>query len=125
MNRIIMLIKGLFLPQFPTRELAIAGLRSVVARHYTVGIREIVARFPDLLDYTDDKGGSPLHWAAEAQSLSSVACLVELGADTQKKDNRGFTPEQAAYLAGEVRMGAYTDLRLKICERLRQGKVRP
>jgi ankyrin repeat protein len=86
----------------------------------TVEVREILAANPDLLNFRDEKGATPLHWAAEAQDLSVVATLVDLGADVNIKDNFGYTPRDVAYFCGEFRMGAYTDVCLKIVERLNE-----
>ena len=108
----------------PTREDQIAELRRAVLASDTQKIRDIIHAFPDLRDHEDEKGETPLHWAAGAQSLSSVACLVDLGADTQRKDHLGYTPEQLSYFEGEFRMGAYTDTCIKICERLKSGKMK-
>jgi uncharacterized protein len=95
-------------------------LRGAVKTSDTVTLREIVAANPELLNYQDEKGATPLHWAAERQDLSVVAALVDLGADRNIKDNLGYTPRDTAYWFGEFRMGAYTDICHKIVQRLNE-----
>ena len=98
-------------------------LKSAVRDSNTQRIKALVASFPELIESPDEKSLRPLHWAAEAQSLSSVACLVDLGADVTQKDAMGFTPKQMAEWHGEFRMGAYTDICLKIVERLENART--
>jgi len=88
-------------------------------------IKEIAAAFPELLNACDESGSYPLHWAARAQSLASVACLIDLGANVTQRDRLGYTPEQVASWYGEYRMGAYTDVCQKICERLQRAQSVP
>jgi len=102
---------------------AVIALNGAVRGSDTERIKKLVADYPELLCTSDDKGAYPLHWAAEAQSLASVACLVDLGANIQQKDRLGYTAEQVAYWYGEFRMGAYTDASLKIVERLKNGPI--
>ncbi|MEN9635062.1 MAG: hypothetical protein RL077_3466 [Verrucomicrobiota bacterium] len=107
----------------PSEAETLAALRSAVVSSDTRRIKDIIAQRPDMLERADENGMRPLHWAAEAQSLSSVACLVDLGGDVAQKDAKGFTPEQLAYWYGEFRMGAYTDVCLMIVERLKKGRM--
>jgi len=89
-----------------------------VAEGNTPKIRELYSKNNDLLSIIDDEGSTPLHWAAKAQNLSSVACLIDLGASPTIKDRLGYTPKDVAYWYGEFRMGAYTDSCLKIVDRI-------
>jgi ankyrin repeat protein len=98
----------------------LSRFRLAIKSSDTVGIREILAANPDLLNYRDEKGMTPLHWAAEAQDLWVVAALVDMGADVSIKDNLGYTPRDVAYWFGEFHMGAYTDVCHKIVERLNE-----
>ena len=95
-------------------------LRLAVKASDTESVREILAANPDLLTYRDEKGRTALHWASEAQDLSVVAALVDLGADVTAKDNLGYTPRDVAYWFGEFHMGAYTDVCKKIVQRLNE-----
>ena len=104
----------------PTYDEAFHGLEAAVRSSDTVRIRELLTLYPELIERSGERGMRPLHWAAEAQSLSSIACLVDLGADTRAKDQMGYTAEDIAHWNGEFRMGAYTDVCLKIVERLRK-----
>jgi hypothetical protein len=106
------------------KDQAIIALNTAVRSSNTYRTKEIIATWPELLMYADEKGQTPLHWAAEAQSLSSVACLIDLGASTVTKDRLGFTAEMVSDWRGEFRMGAYTDSCLKIRERLRNGPLK-
>ena len=87
-------------PKMSTAE-ALLALSSAVRGSDTEGIKKLIAAYPELIGTADAKGSYPLHWAAEVQSLSSVACLVDLGADTTKKDRLGYTPEDVAHWYGE------------------------
>ena len=110
-------------PIFRRKKLSISealiALSGSVKLSDTERIKILISEHPGLLEASDEKGRSPLHWAAEAQSLASVACLVDLGADPKRTDKLGFTPEQVACWYGEFRMGAYTDVCQRIVERLR------
>jgi ankyrin repeat protein len=70
----------------------LSRLRLAVKSSDTMGVREILGATPDLLNHRDEKGATPLHWAAEVQDLSVVAALIDLGADVNIKDNLGYTP---------------------------------
>jgi hypothetical protein len=96
----------------------LSRLRVSVKISDTITLREVLAANPELLNYQDEKGATPLHWAAEAQDLSIVAALVDLGADRKIKDNAGYTPRDTAHFFGEFRMGAYTDICHRIVRRL-------
>ena len=85
-------------------------------------IKDLVAIHPEYLVRANTEGKFPLHWPAEVQSLSSIDCLVDLGADVSQKSRAGHTAEDVAYWNGEFRMGAYTDVCLKIVERLKKGR---
>jgi hypothetical protein len=98
----------------------LSRLRLAVKSSDTMGVREILGANPDLLKHRDEKGATPLHWAAEVQDLSVVAALIDLGADVNIKDNLGYTPRDVAYWFGEFRMGAYTDACHKIVQRLNE-----
>ena len=98
----------------------LSRLRLAVKSSDTMGVREILGANPDLLKHRDEKGATPLHWAAEVQDLSVVAALIDLGADVNIKDNLGYTPRDVAYWFGEFRMGAYTDVCHKIVQRLNE-----
>jgi len=95
-------------------------LRVAVKTSDTVTLREVLAANPELLNYQDEEGATPLHWAAEGQDLSVVAALVDLDADRNIKDSLGYTPRDTAYWFGEFRMGAYTDVCQKIVQRLNE-----
>jgi ankyrin repeat protein len=99
----------------------LSRLRVAVKTSDTVTLRKVLAADPELLNYQDDKGATPLHWAAEGQDLSVVAALMDLGADASIKDSHGYTPRDIACWFGEFRMGAYTDTCLKIVQRLNEG----
>ncbi len=74
-------------------------------------------RRPDLLrlvldhgvdaNATDQRGRTPLHWAARVASTQSVALLLERDADANTRDHRGRTPMHDAALAGQ---GAIIDM---------------
>ena len=66
-----------------------------------------------------------MHWAAERQHLAVVAALVECGADTNIKDNLGYTPVQIARWHGEYRMCAYTETCLAIVKCLTEARRNP
>ena len=100
---------------------AVIAVNAAVRSSDTKRIKKLISQYPDLLETSDEKGRSPLHWAAEVQSLASVACLIDLGADPTRKDNLGFTPEQLASWQGEYRMGAYTDVCQRIATRLKMA----
>ncbi len=67
-------------------------------------------RRPDLLrvvldhgldaNATDERGRTPLHWAARIGSTQSVMLLLEHGASVSARDHRGRTPMHDAALAG-------------------------
>ena len=93
-------------------------LRLAVKESDTLTLREVLADAPELLNYQDDKKSTPLHWAAEQQDLSIVAALLDLGADANSMDTFGNTPRDIAFVFGEFRMGAYTEVCQRIVNRL-------
>lgn len=86
----------------------------------TVDLRRVLKSNPELLNYRDENGMTPLHLACKWQSLPVVDVLLEFGADTATKDTLGYTPEGIAYWNGEYANGSYTDTCQKIIERLRE-----
>ena len=104
-------------------EEAFAALQSAVLQDSAQQIEKLLGQHPSLLERSDEKGMRPLHWAAKAQALSSVGCLVDLGADVTQKEAMGYTPEGLAHWYGEYRMGAYTDVCQMIVDRLRKGPL--
>jgi ankyrin repeat protein len=48
------------------------------------------------IDCKDYNEKTPLHYASEAGSLSTVILLLELGADVNSLDDLGFTPAALA-----------------------------
>jgi ankyrin repeat protein len=89
-------------------------LRIAVKSSDTTKLRAVLAEHPELLNYQDEKGATPLHWAAERQLLAVVSALLEHGADTTIKDRLGYTPVDTARWHGEYANGAYTE----ICEKI-------
>ena len=89
----------------------------------TATVREVIKACPHLLNQQDEKGETPLHWAAEKQELSAVAALVDLGADTTLKDKLGYTAAHLAHYHGEFRMGCYTDVSKHIVQRIEQAST--
>ena len=85
-------------------------------------IKQLILKRPELLNYANDIGETPLHWAAGLRKISSLGCLVDLGADTKKETLRGLSP--AVYASEEIRMGCPTDLCRIIHERLRAGPIK-
>jgi len=118
------LVQSLFKRQEPelTEGAATQELKSAVVRDDLPKIKKIIAQFPALLNYADEKGETPLHWAARAEKISSVGCLVDLGADTTKKSKDGIPPAWCAN--NEIGMGGLTDLCLLIHERISAGPLR-
>ena len=96
----------------PTEQ--IAEMSAAVLAGNVEVIRALVRSKPDLLDWRDERGKTPLHWAAEAQSFPSIECLVDLGADITAMDKLGYTPEGTARWFGEGKMGYYS----KTCRRI-------
>lgn len=112
-------IRALFSSKPPASPLV--RLRLAVEASDTVSLRELIKSCPHLLNHQDEKGETPLHWAAEKQDLSVVAALVDLGVDTTKKDKLGYTAAYLAQYYGEFRMGCYTEVSKKIVERIKKG----
>ena len=100
----------------------LSRLRVAVKSSDTVGLHEVLAAHPELLNYQDEKGATPLHWAAERQDLAVVNALIGRGADINIKDNLGYTPVEIACWNGEYRMGAYTEICLKIVQCLNESQ---
>ncbi len=116
--------QSLFTRQVPelTEGEAIHELKSAVERDDLPKIRKIIAQFPVLLNFADEKGETPLHWAARAEKISSVGCLVDLGADTTKESKDGIPPAWCA--SSEIAMGALTDSCRRIHERSAAGPLK-
>ncbi len=55
-------------------------------------IRALVARDARLVDATDARGRTPLHAAVIDRHADAVGCLVELGADVNRRDGLQMTP---------------------------------
>jgi len=97
-------------------------LRFAIEHDDVPKIKELIAKFPALLDHTDAKGETPLHWAAGVRKISSVGCLVDLGADPKKKNSAGQIP--ADYACDEFRMGVLTDICQMVHDRLNAGPLK-
>ena len=52
---------------------------------------QLLNNVPDL-NWRDNKGWSPLHYAAQEYLVDIVALLIEAGANLEVKDNHGNTP---------------------------------
>ena len=72
----------------------------------------------ELIQYENNEGENLLHLAAECQSLSSVAELVDAGVNVEKKSKKGWNPEDIACFPGEFRMKCYTKICMKMRKRL-------
>jgi ankyrin repeat protein len=80
---------------------------SAVALGATDAIRDLVARDRTLLDRPMDRTNhrrGPLHLAVIKKQPSSLATLLELGADIDARDAAGLTPLDQAALHGEAAM---------------------
>lgn len=53
---------------------------------------------------TDEKGRTPLHYAAWAGNRSTASALIDFGADVNARDEYGRTPLQYAAMAGHLRL---------------------
>ncbi len=115
------LIRALFGGKPPVSPLV--RLRRAVEESDTATVREVIQAYPHLLNQQDEKGETPLRWAAEKQDLSVVAALVDLGADTSLKDKLGYTAAHLAHYHGEFRMGCYTDVSKRIVQRIEQSSA--
>jgi len=61
-----------------------------------------------LLQWKDDMGRTPAHWAAEQPgAVAIVSMLREFGFDTNCADNRGWTPLHCAAAVGELQTTAF------------------
>ncbi len=65
--------------------------------HLKVGLEKEEDVFKDLRkvanpDFQDSHGTSYLHMACQVHSVEAVSILLELGADANITDNRGFSP---------------------------------
>lgn len=58
--------------------------------------------FPFLLDWSNNRGETALHVAAQADNPAFIACLIELGADPDLADLDGNTPLHCAASWGHV-----------------------
>lgn len=58
--------------------------------------------FPFLLDWSNNRGETALHVAAQADNPAFIACLIELGADPNLADLDGNTPLHCAASWGHV-----------------------
>jgi ankyrin repeat protein len=73
---------------------------------------------------SDEKGRTPLMFAAEAGSPVIVELLLAAGADPFPKDDLGYSAEMIANWYGEWRMGAYTPESKEIVQLLRKAAAR-
>jgi ankyrin repeat protein len=83
------------------------NISSAVATGVTDAIREIAARAPAELDRPMDATNHrrrPLHLAVVRGQASSLATLLELGANVELEDAAGLTPLDQAALSGERAM---------------------
>jgi len=60
-------------------------------------VKILIAKGADL-NTTDDKGGTPLHWAAYYGRKEIAEFLIMHGANLYKKDRNGLTPIDVARL---------------------------
>lgn len=65
-------------------------------------LRAIAASDPAALDLPDDRGISPLHWAATRRDGEACALLLELGATLEPRDGQGSTPLHYATFLGNL-----------------------
>jgi palmitoyltransferase ZDHHC13/17 len=68
---------------------------------------EVLVYFHELrvsLAETDNKGGTPLHWAAYMGSFNVLSLLLSLKANKNIRDNEGRTPLHLAVIAGNEKI---------------------
>ena len=111
-------IKKIFSRRESKTPSIIDGLLLAIRNGDSYRIREILKNNSELIQYENNEGENLLHLAAECQSLSSVAELVDAGVDVEKKSKKGWNPEDIACFSGEFRMGCYTEICMKIRKRL-------
>ncbi len=104
-----------------------ARLRAAIEADRVAEASAIVAEYPETINFRDDTGATPLHWAAQTQSLPLVKLLLDAGADPKCRNalGLGFTPLDVAYWHGEYRMGAYTDVCKQIAALISQAEGTP
>ncbi|MBN1472651.1 MAG: ankyrin repeat domain-containing protein [Syntrophaceae bacterium] len=71
----------------PAQEIVDAVKNNNIAR-----VKELVEANPQLINYKDEIGRTPLHWAARGVYFEILRYLVENGANVNAKDNNGTTP---------------------------------
>jgi ankyrin repeat protein len=100
-----------------------AIFRDAILRSDVPMVRAMLAKGISVVS-SDDKGRTPLMFAAEAGSPVIVELLLAAGADPSPKDDLGYTAEMTANWYGEWRMGAYTPESKEIVQMLRRAVAR-
>jgi hypothetical protein len=70
---------------------------------------------------TDERGWTPLMWAARAGASEIVRLLLDAGADPTPRDEHGYDAENIVAWYGEYRMGAYTTESMEVRQMLRDA----
>ncbi|RMD45923.1 MAG: ankyrin repeat domain-containing protein [Aquificota bacterium] len=63
-------------------------------------VRLLIAKGADI-NAKDERGGTPLHWAAYYNRKEIAKLLLMQGANPEIKDKNGFTPEDVARINGK------------------------
>ncbi len=65
-------------------------------------VKEVIAKYPDAVNWRDEQGMTALHWAATYRSAPMIEYLLDHGADIEAADKQGFRAlHHAAQCAGD------------------------
>ncbi len=101
MRRFFILFLGLFLfscQQYST-DINIQLIEAVKSGNID-RVRLLIAKGADI-NAKDERGGTPLHWAAYYNRKKIAELLLMQGANPEEKDRNGFTPEDVARINGK------------------------
>ncbi len=68
-------------------------------------VQQVVARDPTAVRAQDERGRSPLHYAAETGNRDIVSFLIQSGADVNARDEEGMTPLDLSRAVGNDSAG--------------------
>ena len=82
-------------------------LRKAIESNNTEKVRELLLNGKGI-DIADEKGMTPLMWAAQAQLPEMVELILEFGANPKLEDNLGYNALGIACFNGETSNNAYS-----------------
>jgi ankyrin repeat protein len=86
-------------------------------------IKQLLSKYPGLINARDEGNWTPLHWAASEGLVDVVKLLISAGADVHASDNKGETPLFGAAESSPPILQMLLEAKVDINIRNKEGKT--